>query len=85
MRATAAAPDFAVDPHAVAQSEAAHNFGRDKDVLRRLHKIAFWIAQKAEALAGDFNDALAKFRFALDGLAGFVTALSGFPGPPEAG
>jgi hypothetical protein len=44
LRTTVAAPDFAVNPHAVAQSEAAHNFGSDKDVLRRLHKIAFRIA-----------------------------------------
>src|SRR4029450_11593705 len=76
---TAAAPDFAVDPHAVAQSEATHNFGSDKDVLRCLHKITFWIAQEPEAFPGDFNDALTKFRFALNRLAGFATALSGFP------
>src|SRR4029077_20030693 len=69
----------AVDPHAVAQGKASHNFRGDKDVLRRLHKIAFWIAQESEAFAGNFNNALAEFRFDLNLFAGFVSALSGFP------
>src|SRR5262245_56590208 len=85
LRTTAAAPYFAVDPHAVTQSEAAHNFWRDKDVLRRLHKIPLWIAQKAEAFARDFNDALAKFRFALNWIAGFAATLSGFSGGSRSG
>src|SRR5262249_34437674 len=80
LRATAAASNFAVDPHTVAQSEAAHDFGRDKDVLWRLYKIAFWISQKPEPLTGNFNDALTKFRFALNRLTGFAAALSGFSG-----
>ena len=78
MRATAAASDFAVDPHSVAQGKASHDFRGDKDILRRLDKIAFRIAQKAEAFAGNFNDALAEFRFDLDLFAGFASALSGF-------
>jgi len=65
---------FRRDPHPVAQSEAAYNFRGDKDILRRLDKIAFWIAQKAEPLAGDFNDAFAEFRFDLNLFAGFASA-----------
>ena len=78
LRTTAAAPDFAVDPHAVAQGKASHNFRGDKDILWRLDKIAFRIAQKPEPFAGDFNDALTEFRFGLNRFAGFATALSGF-------
>jgi hypothetical protein len=85
LRTTAAAPDFAIDPHAVAQGKASHNFRRDKDVLWGLDEIAFRIAQKTEPLAGDFNDALTEFRFALNELAGFATALGGFPGTSRGG
>jgi len=60
------------------QKRSGVQFPGDKDILRRLDKIAFWIAQKAEPLAGDFNDAFAEFRFDLNLFAGFASALSGF-------
>src|SRR4029077_21123160 len=47
-------------------------------ILWRVHKIAFWIAQKAETVPRDFNDTFTKFRFALNLFAGFASALSGF-------
>ena len=52
--------------------------GRDKNILWRLDKIAFRIAQKTEAFAGNFDDAFAEFRFGLNLFAGFGSALSGF-------
>src|SRR5207253_8493562 len=73
---TAAAPDFAIDPHAIAQSEPAYDLGSDKDVLRCLDKISFRIVQEAKPFAGNFNDAFAKFRFALNRFAGFDSAFS---------
>ena len=51
LRAAAAAPCFAVNPHAVSQSKPANDFGRDENVLRRLHEIALWIAQESETFA----------------------------------
>ena len=64
LRATIAAPGFAMNPHAVAQRKAAHDFRRDKNILRRLNKIALRVAQKSKAFARNFDDAVAKFRFA---------------------
>ena len=58
-----AAAHLAFDPLAVAQSEAAHHFGRHEDILRALHEIPLGIAQETEALAGDLDDA-----FGEDGL-----------------
>src|SRR6266567_7735559 len=48
LRAAAAAPRFAVNPHAVAQSKTANDFRRNKNILRCLHKITFWISQEPE-------------------------------------
>src|SRR5262249_2871667 len=74
--AAAAAPCFAVNPHAVTQGETTHNFRRDEDILRRLHKVALLIAQKSEAFARNFNDAFAKLRLSLNLLAVFGLSLS---------
>jgi hypothetical protein len=68
-----------VNPHPVAQGEAAYNFRSDKNVLRRLHKIAFLIAQEPEAFAGNFNDAFAEFRLSLNLFDGLGRPLSRFP------
>ena len=64
LRTAIAAAGFAVNPHPVTQSKAAHDFRRDENILRRLHEIAFRIAQKSEAFAGNLDDAFAKFRLA---------------------
>ena len=77
MRAAAAAPGLTVNPHPVAQSEAAHNFRSDKNVLRRLHKVALRIAQEPEAFARDFDDAFAEFRLSLNLFATFHNGLRG--------
>ncbi len=81
LRTAIAAPGFAVNPHAVAQSEAANDFRSDENVLRRLHKIAFGIAQKTEAFAGNFNDAFAEFRFGLNRFARSRPRLRRFRSP----
>ena len=74
--APAAAPGFAVDPHPVAQGETTDNFRRDENILRRLHKVAFRIAQESEAFARNFNDTFAKLRLCLNLLAVFGLSLS---------
>src|SRR5438552_6017314 len=78
LRATAAAPGFTVNPQPVAQGETTHNFRSDEDVQWRLHKVALRITQEAEAFAGNFNDAFAKFRLSLNWFAGFDSALHCF-------
>src|SRR6266513_1848861 len=74
--ATAAAPGLTINPHPVAQGEAANNFRSNKNILRSLHKIAFLIAQESEAFAGNFNNAFAKFGLGLSLFAGLTTALN---------
>ena len=55
--------------------KATNNFRRDKNVLRCLDKIAFRIPQESEAFARNFDDAVAKFRFALQlAILGALTA-----------
>ena len=57
LRAAIAAPGLAFDPLAVAQVVAAADFGGDEDVVRMLREAALRVAEKAEAFAGDFDDA----------------------------
>jgi hypothetical protein len=42
----------------------AHDLGRDEDVLRRLHEVAFRIAQEAEAFARNLDHAFAELELA---------------------
>ena len=44
--------------------EAPDDFGRDKNVVGCLDEIAFRIAQKTKAFAGNLDDSFAVFRFA---------------------
>ena len=76
LRAAIAAPDFAVNPHPVAQLKAPHDFRRDENILRRLDEVAFRVAEKTETFAGDFDDAVAKFRLARQ----LRAVLSRYPG-----
>ena len=62
LRPAIPAARLALNPHSVAQGEAPHDLGRDKNILRRLDEIAFRIAQETEALAGNLDDAFAKFQ-----------------------
>ena len=64
LRAAIAAAGLAVDPHSVAELEAPHDFRRDENVLWCLDEVAFRVAQKTKAFAGNLDDAFAVFRFA---------------------
>ena len=75
MRAAIAAARFAVNPHAVAELKAPDDFRRDENILRRLNEVAFGVAQKAEAFAGNLDDAFAELRFAGRLLAVWAAAL----------
>src|SRR5207237_9665875 len=60
LRPAIAAAGFTVNPHPVTQGEAADDFRRDKNILRRLDEVAFRVAQKTETLAGNLDDAFAE-------------------------
>ena len=75
LRAATAAPGFTVNPHPITQGKTANDFGRDENVLRRLHEVALRVTQEPETLAGDFNDAFAEFRFSLNLFATFGSSL----------
>ncbi len=65
LQAAVAAADLALDPMAVAQRESADDFRRDKNIGRALDEVPLRIAQKAESLAGNFDDPLGKDRLLL--------------------
>ena len=75
-----------------AKTRAPSNLGASLVTLPRAQEIVGGIgarlavnARLIDSFAGDFDDALTKFRFALNRLAGFATALSGFPGASRGG
>src|SRR5439155_8535522 len=78
LRAAIAATRFAINPHAIAQGEATHDFRRHKNILRGLNKIAFGVTEKTKAFAGDLDDTFAKFGLALDLFARFGRAFQCF-------
>src|ERR1700730_422872 len=79
LRAAAATTRFTINPHAVTQGKAAHDFGSNENVLGRLDEVAFRIAEKTETLARNLDDAFAELRLALD-LVTFWRALHCFGG-----
>src|SRR4030095_526255 len=78
LRAAAAAPGFAVDPHPVAQAETANDFGGYKNILRGLHEVALGIAQETETFARDLDDPFTEFRLGLNLFATFGNSLPAF-------
>ena len=65
LRTAVAASRQTFHPLAVAQIEGAAQFGSDKDVVGMLGKGALGIAEKTEAFAGNFHDALGVADFIL--------------------
>ena len=65
LRPAIAATRLPLNPHAIAQIEAANDFRRDEDVLRRLDEIAFRVAQEPKTLARDLDHAFTELRLAL--------------------
>src|SRR5260370_1388559 len=80
LRAATAATRFDNNPHPIGQGEATHNFRRNKNILRRLNKIAFGVAQKTKAFSRYLDDAFAELGLALDLFARFGRAFQCFGG-----
>src|SRR5436190_2170996 len=66
MRTAVSEPGLTVNPHPIAQSKTTHDFRRHENIIRGLNEIAFRVAQKAETLAGNLDDAVAELWLALE-------------------